>query len=112
MNQVIYSENGVNFLTAHGSKGLEFEHVFLIGCDKKTWDSKGRNYGFSYPDTLTQAPDDDIAQKEESRRLFYVALTRAKQCLTISYAGKDKNGKDQEASQFVGEILAAYAFAG
>lgn len=107
LTQVIYSENGVNFLTAHGSKGLEFEHVFLIGCDKKTWDSKGRNNGFSLPDTLTQAPDDEIAQREESRRLFYVALTRAKQHLNVSYAAKDKNGKDQEASQFVGEILAA-----
>jgi DNA helicase-2/ATP-dependent DNA helicase PcrA len=106
LNQVIFSENGVNFLTAHGSKGLEFEHVFLIGCDKKTWDSKGRNHGFSYPDTLTQASTDDIAQKEESRRLFYVAVTRAKQCLAISYSNKDKNGKDQESSQFIGEILA------
>jgi DNA helicase-2/ATP-dependent DNA helicase PcrA len=107
LNQVIFSDNGINFLTAHGSKGLEFEHVFLIGCDKKTWDSKGRNYGFSYPDTLTQASADDIAQMEESRRLFYVAITRAKQCLVISYSGRDKNGKDQESSQFVGEILAS-----
>jgi DNA helicase-2/ATP-dependent DNA helicase PcrA len=106
LNQVIFSDNGVNFFTAHGSKGQEFEHVFFIGCDKKTWDSKGRNNGFSYPDTLTQAANDDIAQKEESRRLFYVALTRAKQCLLISYAGKDKKGKDQESSQFIGEILA------
>ncbi|MGF7082433.1 ATP-dependent DNA helicase [Mucilaginibacter sp. UYCu711] len=106
LNQVIFSENGVNFFTAHGSKGQEFEHVFFIGCDKKTWDSKGRNSGFSYPDTLTQASNDDIAQKEESRRLFYVALTRAKQCLMISYANKDKKGKDQESSQFIGEILA------
>ncbi len=106
LNKVIFSENGINFLTAHGSKGLEFEHVFLIGCSKKIWDGKGRNFGFSYPDTLTQAPDDDIAQAEESRRLFYVAITRAKQHLTISYANKDLNGKEQEASQFVGEILA------
>ncbi|MDB4924344.1 ATP-dependent DNA helicase [Mucilaginibacter sp.] len=106
LNQVIYSDNGVNFFTAHGSKGQEFEHVFFIGCDKKTWDSKGRNTGFSYPDTLTQATNDDIAQKEESRRLFYVALTRAKQCLMISYANKDKKGKEQESSQFIGEILA------
>ena len=106
LNQVIFAENGVNFMTAHGSKGLEFEHVFLIGCTKKIWDGKGRNSNFSYPDTLTQAPADDMAQKEEARRLFYVALTRAKQHLSISYANKDKNGKDQEASQFVGEILA------
>lgn len=107
LNQVIYSENGVNFLTAHGSKGLEFEHVFLIGCDKKTWDGKGRNSGFSYPDTLTQGSSDDSGHIEESRRLFYVALTRAKQCLAISYSAKDKGSKDQEASQFVGEILAS-----
>jgi len=106
LNKTIYSDNGINFLTAHGSKGLEFEHVFFIGCDKKTWDSKGRNHGFSYPDTLTGAPDDDIVQKEEARRLFYVAITRAKQCLQISYAAKDKKGKEQEPSQFVGEILA------
>jgi DNA helicase II / ATP-dependent DNA helicase PcrA len=106
LNQVIFAENGVNFMTAHGSKGLEFEYVFLIGCTKKIWDSKGRNMGFSYPDTLTQSATDDIAQKEESRRLFYVALTRSKQCLFISYAGKDKNGKPQESSQFIGEIVA------
>jgi DNA helicase II / ATP-dependent DNA helicase PcrA len=106
LNQVIFSDNGINFLTAHGSKGLEFEHVFLIGCEKKIWDSKGRNYGFTYPDTLTQGSADDIAHLEESRRLFYVALTRAKQFLSISYAGKDNKGKDQEASRFIGEILA------
>lgn len=107
LNKVIFSDNGVNFLTAHGSKGLEFEHVFFIGCDKRTWDSKGRNSGFSLPDTLTRSAADDIAQKEEARRLFYVAITRAKQSLMISYAGKDKKGKDQEASQFIGEILAS-----
>ena len=106
LNQVIFSDNGVNFFTAHGSKGQEFEHVFFIGCDKKTWDSKGRNNGFSYPDTLTQSSSDEVAQREESRRLFYVALTRAKQCLMISYSNKDKKGKEQEASQFIGEILA------
>ena len=111
LNQVIYSENGINFLTAHGSKGLEFEHVFLIGCTKKIWDGKGRNFGFSYPDTLTQAADDDIAHKEESRRLFYVAITRAKQCLSISYPGKDKGGKDQEASQFVERNFSRYTLA-
>jgi DNA helicase-2/ATP-dependent DNA helicase PcrA len=106
LNKVILAEKGVNFITAHGSKGLEFEHVFLLGCTKKIWDSKGRNNGFSFPDTLTQSTADEFAQKEEARRLFYVALTRAKQCLMISYASKDKNGRDQESSQFVGEILA------
>jgi len=107
LHQTIFADNGVNFLTAHGSKGLEFEHVFLIGCTKKIWDSKGRNTGFSLPDTLMQTKTDDAVQIEESRRLFYVALTRAKQCLMVSYHAKDKKEKDQEASQFIGEILAA-----
>lgn len=106
LNQVIFSEDGVNFLTAHASKGLEYEHVFLIGATKRIWDSKGRSMDFTYPDTLTQAASDDIALKEESRRLFYVAITRAKQHLVISYAAKNNDQKDQEASQFVGEILA------
>ena len=105
LNQTIFSEKGINFLTAHGSKGLEYEHVFFIGCDKKTWDAKGRSKEFRYPDTLTQSKSNETALKEESRRLFYVALTRSKQCLMISYSATDKNGKDQEASQFIGEIL-------
>ena len=62
--------------------------------------------GFNYPDTLMQSAADEAAQREESRRLFYVAITRAKQHLYISYPAKDKKGKDLEASQFVGEILA------
>ena len=106
LNQVIYSENGINFLTAHGSKGLEFEHVFLIGCDKKTWETNTSRDKFAFPDTLTQSSVDDEAQIEESRRLFYVAITRAKQHLSISYPKKDKGGKDLEASRFVAEILA------
>lgn len=113
LNRIIYSDNGINFLTAHGSKGLEFEHVFVIGCTKKIWDSKGQSRGFAMPDTLTRGEEnaaglnEDELQREESRRLFYVALTRAKQHLTISYASQDKNGKEQEASQFVGEIVAS-----
>lgn len=106
LNQVIFSEEGLNFLTAHGSKGLEFEHVFLIGCSKSIWDGKGRNNSFSFPDTLTYANSDEVALKEEARRLFYVAITRPKQYLHISYSNKNKNGKEEEASRFVGEILA------
>ncbi|GAB3938360.1 ATP-dependent helicase [Mucilaginibacter myungsuensis] len=107
LHQTIYTDNGVNFLTAHGSKGLEYEHVFMIGCNKKIWDSKGPNRDFAFPDTLMQAPSSETAEKEESRRLFYVALTRAKQCLNISYWAMDKNEKEQDASQFIGEILAS-----
>ena len=104
VNKIQYSKAGVHLLTAHSSKGLEFTHVFLIGCESRVWDKNTRKINeYSFPDTLTltQAGSD----LEETRRLFYVALTRAKEHLHISYAAQDMNGKALEPSQFVAEIL-------
>ena len=36
----IFVENGVNLMTAHGSKGTEYEYVFIIGCNRNVWDEK------------------------------------------------------------------------
>ncbi len=107
VQKVITNENGVHFYTAHGAKGNEFEHVFLIGATKNFWENK-RGGGFEYklPETLT-SPNNEKAEnnKEEvARRLFYVALTRAKKHLHVSFAEADNNGKSLEASQFVDEI--------
>lgn len=98
-----YAESAVNFTTAHGSKGLQFKYVFLLGLNKATWDSKRRNSGFTLPDTLLQKLDKE-SELEEDRRLFYVALTRAQEFLQVSYAAAKDNDKEMEASQFVSEI--------
>ena len=70
-------------MTLHGSKGLEFDTVFMIGNDHKTWTSSVRS-GFkastSRPDVLHS--DIDV---EDARRLFYVGITRPKRRLYISY---------------------------
>ncbi|RYF97153.1 MAG: ATP-dependent helicase, partial [Chitinophagaceae bacterium] len=51
--QVSGSEKGVNLLTAHGSKGLEFEYVFLAGSNATLWEKKRKPYqGFKFPDTV------------------------------------------------------------
>jgi DNA helicase-2/ATP-dependent DNA helicase PcrA len=97
------AEKGVNFVTAHSSKGLEFEHVFLIGCDKNSWDKPARSGTFTLPETLTAA-NDTIDESEESRRLFYVAMTRAKKHLHISFSATNADGKDTEYSRFVAEL--------
>ncbi len=98
-----FFEDGVNLVTAHSSKGLEYEHVFLLGCDKKTWDSAGRNSGFKFPDNLhTHVGDGD--DTEEGRRLFYVALTRAKKQLVVSYSAQTLDGKPMECSRYVDEL--------
>lgn len=105
IQKVVSREDGVCFYTAFGAKGHEFEHVFLIGANKQYWETKaGGNRGFALPDTLTRENSGEGQQEEVARRLFYVAMTRAKKHLYISYAEKDNNGKLLEPSRYVDEI--------
>ena len=102
--QVSGNEKGVNLMTAHGSKGLEFDYVFFTGNSSSCWEKKRKPFsGFSFPDTLfaTGAKGNDT---EELRRLFYVALTRAKKQLFISYPAYTNEGKNLEATMFLAEI--------
>ena len=80
---------GVRLMTIHAFKGLEFKQVFLIAANE------GR---IPYQKAKT---DKEI---EEERRLFYVAMTRAKDFLKICYV-KIKNGKEVTPSRFVDELL-------
>ena len=96
---------GVNLLTAHGSKGLEFEHVFITGMNAHLWEKKrSGNNGYTLPDTLFSTLPSGSAE-EELRRLFYVALTRAEKHLNISFIKIKPDGKDAEHSMFVAEII-------
>ncbi|HOI83710.1 MAG TPA: ATP-dependent helicase, partial [Campylobacterales bacterium] len=81
---------GVNLLTVHASKGLEFKEVFVIDL------MDGR-----FPNRKLIAKGSSV---EEERRLFYVAVTRAKDRLTLSYAKYDRIKKTSyEPSQFLKE---------
>lgn len=103
--QVSGSDKGVNLLTAHGSKGLEFEYVFLAGCNASSWEKKRKpGGGYKMPDTMFSSSPHERADDEELRRLFYVALTRAEQHLTISYSRFKNDGKELEPSMFIAEI--------
>jgi DNA helicase-2/ATP-dependent DNA helicase PcrA len=107
IQRVIQNENGVQFYTAHGAKGNEFEYVFLIGCTKNNWEDKsGGKNNFKMPDTITRTEEDKekTYKTEVARRLFYVALTRAKKYLYISYARHENNGAGLQHSVFVDEI--------
>lgn len=103
VNKIYHSEMGVNFVTAHSSKGLEFKYVFLIGCNASNWEgARSKNNGYKLPDTLIASVEEN--KEEEERRLFYVALTRAEKHLTISYNAESEDGKDLIASKFIAEI--------
>ncbi|MBR1631261.1 MAG: UvrD-helicase domain-containing protein [Paludibacteraceae bacterium] len=72
------NKSRVTLMTIHAAKGLEFESVFIVGLEETLFPS------------LKSETEDDV---EEERRLFYVALTRAKRCCTLSYAqSRFRNG--------------------
>ena len=103
--QLSGSDKGVNLLTAHGAKGLEFQYVFIAGMNAHLWESKKKwNTGYTFPDTLFSSQPAS-SDEEELRRLFYVALTRAEQFLQISYVRYKSDGKSLEPSMFIAEIL-------
>ncbi len=107
MQRVIQNEDGVHFYTAHSSKGNEFEYVYLIGCTKNFWEEKrGGGNEYRLPDTITATDDDtqNTNKTEVARRLFYVAITRAKKHLHISYSINDNAGKALATSAFIDEI--------
>jgi len=98
------TDNGINLITAHSSKGSEFDYVFLVGCIDKIWDDKkGDNRSYRYPDNLIGNAE-TASDLEEDRRLFYVAMTRAKTNLKISYYSRDSTDKPHIKSTFVTEI--------
>ncbi|MBS1496151.1 MAG: ATP-dependent helicase [Bacteroidetes bacterium] len=108
MINVSGSDKAVNLLTAHGSKGLEFEYVFFAGANASSWEKKRKpSGGYTLPDTMfSSLPADNM--EEELRRLFYVALTRAEKYLYISYAKRSNDVKLLEPTMFIAEITDQY----
>ncbi|SRR5579871_452002 len=104
--KVTTTDDGVNLVTAHSAKGAEFAHVFVISCTQSVWDetSTGNKKNYRLPDNLV-SNHNKATTLEESRRLFYVAITRAKTNLQVSYPLKDKKEKEQVKSNFITEIL-------
>ena len=92
---VAEKKTGVNLMTVHAAKGLEFQSVFVSGLEQDLFPSAPR------------ANEKNDRDEEEERRLFYVALTRAKEKLFLSYAqARTIFGSRQVTlpSEFLGDI--------
>jgi len=96
------SENAVRLMTVHGAKGLEFPHVFILRANANSFPCSYRETLVAFPRELRDADsvtgaDDQTLHKEEERRLFYVAMTRARDSLHIySKQGKGKLNKNPD----------------
>lgn len=94
-------DNAVNLMTAHKSKGLEFDTVYITGAIDTTWGERVRSRSsmIGYPENLPLATAG--GSLDERLRLFFVAMTRAKRQLTISYANSDNNNKETLPASFL-----------
>lgn len=99
-------DDSVKIMTVHAAKGLEFKTVFVVNAVDKKFPTINRSEKIAIPDELvkeTIVPSKD-AHLEEERRLFYVALTRAKENLFITGA-KDCGGvREKKPSRFISEM--------
>ena len=87
----------VTMMTVHAAKGLEYKHVYIVGVEEDL-----------FPAAMSQT---SLGEVEEERRLLYVAMTRAKESCTITYAGsRFRNGQTviTSPSRFIGDINPKY----
>src|SRR3989344_4309844 len=98
---VFGADEGVKVRTIHGSKGLEFDFVWIAHMDERSF--SGRKVGgFSLPESIKERVE--TRDEEVLKRQLYVAITRAKRFCAISYALKSYIGGDQELAGIVADI--------
>ncbi len=91
--------SSVRLMTAHRAKGLEFEYVYIIGLNDGHWGNKRNTDLFKLPELGANKGDNN-----DERRLFYVALTRGKLWVNLSYSRISKTERGQMPSIFLEEI--------
>ena len=100
-----YTQNAVQLVTLHGSKGREFEYVFIPNLISKKWEGKRTSKTMSIPiENTSKVVDEDQARKSEQLRLLFVGITRAKYSLTLSFSNSI-DGNPQELTSYLSEAI-------
>ena len=95
----------IRLMTAHKAKGLEFDCVYIINARDGHWGNRRIGKHFHLPfSSIAQDIFREARNNDDERRLFYVAITRARREVTISYARESEEGRDQMPSLFIAEI--------
>jgi len=95
----------IKVMTVHAAKGLEFKYVFIVNLVDLRFPTIERKEPISIPDALVKEilPEGDI-HTEEERRLFYVAMTRAKENLYFTWAPDYGGVRKKKISRFLSEL--------
>src|SRR5581483_3749771 len=92
----------VRLMTVHKAKGLEFEHVFIMNAVEGKWEARQNRELLKLPAALHSQGAGN--QEQDEKNLFYVALTRAKKHIYISYGAKNSEGREQLPTKFLQHI--------
>jgi DNA helicase-2/ATP-dependent DNA helicase PcrA len=102
--------HGVRVMTMHAAKGLEFDHVYVLGLMAARMPGPRRRALEPIPDALIKEavpPDSKAAHTAEMRRLLHVAMTRARRRLVLAFPERSERGALQQPSPFAEEARAA-----
>ena len=108
-------DDAVRLMTVHGAKGLEFPHVFILRANANSFPSPFKETLVAFPpelrdpDSVTE-DDDQTLHKQEERRLFYVAMTRARDSLRI-YAREGRGKINKNPDGYTRELIENKALA-
>lgn len=97
------SSESVSLLTAHKSKGMEFEKVYVVSCNDDKWASRGRVDKLQLINNVPVQTEPD--ESDDFLRLFYVALSRAKTDLIMSNFKMKSNGRETKPFRFMDTVL-------
>ncbi len=105
--ETLRSPGKIRLMTAHKSKGLEFEYVFIVNAIDGKWGSRRRREHIKLPRKIYRNLvdiEEKLEKDNDERNLFYVAITRAKKEIFITWSETNRDGREQLPTQFIQEI--------
>ncbi|MBI5220765.1 MAG: ATP-dependent helicase, partial [Candidatus Liptonbacteria bacterium] len=93
----------VRLMTAHRAKGLEFDAVFVVNAVDGHWGNR-RSPSHFHLSVKTSFDTSKLEKNEDERRLFYMAMTRARRLVYVTNATESADGREQVPAQFIDEI--------
>ncbi len=100
------SASSVNVLSVHKSKGLEWPLVYIVDCTEGSFPLVSRPSGIGLPEGLATAHETEADEHiREERRLMYVAMTRAKDTLVLTYSARHSTASTRKPSRFIAEAF-------